>query len=819
MHGRKRVSLPKGDLLDEAELKRQAAASKKALLFSRLLAEVLANHKEKRYEAEAMEKSARLLEINPEVYSAWNYRKLAVQHHMKKAGEDATLKASIAESELRLVERALQKNYKAYGAWYHRKWVIQLGCGSLDREMKLIEKFLNADDRNFHGWDYRRFLVRQGPSGSPEKELEYTMEKINQNFSNYSAWHYRSYLLPQIDKGDSYKHDSEETRQWLTEEFDLIQQGLFTEPDDQSVWMYHSWLVGQTVPTALPSVIAVWPPPGTRLSMPTTTSKSEVLSNPFNGSTKNREREGGWWKAGLNPDNSSAVKLAWAPMLLAFNVPVAGLEKAVKVRISNRVGDHNGWTGCVWEGLGTRSGGSSRVWRGCVVLEGWNMSSKKEAPAQLDISEQVIGDSSGVWQIDVEVNQVKVHERCSPDDNVCGKPLQYSFYVDRASSAEEDVTVLAGGNNGRPWPEEVRLGKPVEGGWLSFCNFMEERKQSRTVCGSATGILGNDRRGANQDGSPDTAWWTETLTREIEVCRGLLDLEDSSKWTMLTLARLLQARGDEKDLKEVRHLLKHLMLVDPYHEGYYEDIHSQLAFEERLESSFESVEVEGYGFLSLRDYQLSSLGFHEQLLFIRNLDLSRNRLRSAQGLEALQLMTWLDLSHNQITHTSALSPLHSLPFLCELNLSHNLIGSPLHVDTCHYALKGSFTSNLYVRCSQHPPYSSPPPPPPPPPPPAEEQQEQDDCLQHSEIGFAVNLRCELPGSTCPSYGSGDCNQELGEADDSQGSREVLNILSGLCGLRINALNMFGNEVCELKGYRETLRHLLPCLLLLDQSNV
>ena len=31
----------------------------------------------------------------------------------------------------------------------------------------------------------------------------------------------------------------------MDEEFALVKQALFTEPDDQSGWLYHRWLVGQ----------------------------------------------------------------------------------------------------------------------------------------------------------------------------------------------------------------------------------------------------------------------------------------------------------------------------------------------------------------------------------------------------------------------------------------------------------------------------------------------------------------------------------------------------------------------------------------------
>lgn len=56
------------------------------------------------------------------------------------------------------VEMALRRNPKSYGAWYHRKWVLNRGLAPVDfeREFQLLDQLLKADARNFHGWNYRR---------------------------------------------------------------------------------------------------------------------------------------------------------------------------------------------------------------------------------------------------------------------------------------------------------------------------------------------------------------------------------------------------------------------------------------------------------------------------------------------------------------------------------------------------------------------------------------------------------------------------------------------------------------------------------------
>lgn len=151
--------------------------------------------------------------------------------------------------------------------------------------MWLIPRFcLRA--RVVHGWDYRRYLLSQiaaasisvdSPTNSGENgsqstdvndippfpyslacsklpldvkrhhlilaraELAYTLRKIEANFSNFSAWHQRSKLLPNIWAGED--KEVAQLRSAREEEFNLLRQAIYTDPSDQSVWLYHAWLV------------------------------------------------------------------------------------------------------------------------------------------------------------------------------------------------------------------------------------------------------------------------------------------------------------------------------------------------------------------------------------------------------------------------------------------------------------------------------------------------------------------------------------------------------------------------------------------------
>lgn len=57
-----------------------------------------------------MDLSAKLLEINPELYTAWNYRKLAVEHNLSQCETDPDSFKSLLDEELGVV-RFYTSNY------------------------------------------------------------------------------------------------------------------------------------------------------------------------------------------------------------------------------------------------------------------------------------------------------------------------------------------------------------------------------------------------------------------------------------------------------------------------------------------------------------------------------------------------------------------------------------------------------------------------------------------------------------------------------------------------------------------------------------
>eukprot|EP00002_Diphylleia_rotans_P027555 TRINITY_DN5529_c0_g2_i1.p1 TRINITY_DN5529_c0_g2~~TRINITY_DN5529_c0_g2_i1.p1 ORF type:complete len:322 (+),score=76.25 TRINITY_DN5529_c0_g2_i1:75-1040(+) len=229
MHGRKKAPI------DEAT---REANAKKAQIFKSLGEQCIEKRRAKEYSVEALKVSASLLERNPDFYTMWNFRR---EYFIELEESAPDTRAKAYQEDLSLTERALAKNPKSYNAWYHRKWLNDRYSTDCDwaRELSLCNKLLDMDNRNFHCWGYRRFVVAKSLV-SDQDEFQYTAKKIDQNFSNYSAWHQRSVLFPQL-----FRSDDPRLAEALNEEFSLVRKAFYTEPNDQSAWLYHRWLLGK----------------------------------------------------------------------------------------------------------------------------------------------------------------------------------------------------------------------------------------------------------------------------------------------------------------------------------------------------------------------------------------------------------------------------------------------------------------------------------------------------------------------------------------------------------------------------------------------
>ncbi|EJT98480.1 rab-protein geranylgeranyltransferase [Dacryopinax primogenitus] len=217
--------------------------------------DVLARKRASAFTQESFDLTTKLLGLNPELYSIWNYRRLILLNGLFPNLSPEGI-FTLLQSELNFTTGALKVHPKVYWIWNHRRWCLANVPPGPDgapvekswkrqmwtRELFIDERMLEADARNFHAWNYRRNILASDPGlRTLQDELTYTKKKIEASFSNFSAWHQRSKVYTALwEEGSS----AEDVRKVKDTEFEFVQQALYTDPGDQSAWLYHRWLIG-----------------------------------------------------------------------------------------------------------------------------------------------------------------------------------------------------------------------------------------------------------------------------------------------------------------------------------------------------------------------------------------------------------------------------------------------------------------------------------------------------------------------------------------------------------------------------------------------
>uniref|UniRef100_A0A2N9GC98 Geranylgeranyl transferase type-2 subunit alpha n=1 Tax=Fagus sylvatica TaxID=28930 RepID=A0A2N9GC98_FAGSY len=611
----------------------EAASLAKAEKLRALQSQFLSYHHNNIYTKEALEVNAKLLEINPEYYTAWNYRKLSVENRLSQSESDLDSVKSILSEELKVVESALKQNFKSYGAWQHRKWVLSKGQSSVDHELRLLDRFQKADPRNFHAWNYRRFVAAL-MNRSEVDELQYTTDMINNNFSNYSAWHNRSVLLSNLLKRKVQGFSPKE--EVLNEEYELVHQALFTDPDDQSGWFYHLWLLDQTVKADAPLLVSSWPALDSNLIL----SGDRCLDD-----------------AALSPFNTFHSELGTIPLIIYFNQAVEGVNSStISVEsVLNTKGE------LTWKPLSTNNSQTAQVWVTYLDYPDIKLHSSEFYPVEVSV-----GHSQGI------ISSSGFHY---------SHPSRFAFKVfvqplDK-DAARHGVEMVS-------WREE------------NFLLYESHSQESNPNFSLDQLNIKDDHEESSSKWRAETianeiALFRELLS-EINCKIGKLTL---ARLLMAHDTMLSPFANKMVHSEEVIELYSDLMKLDSPHSQYYKD-ECSLVLLQQITSSRES--LLRYCFrhrdgtssfignsicLRLNNLSLLRMGSIEKLLGVQMLDLSHNELRSIEGLEAMQLLSRLNLSNNKISSFTALGPLRLLKSLKVLDISCNEVGSH-SIDTTRY---------------------------------------------------------------------------------------------------------------------------------------
>ncbi|KDO81208.1 hypothetical protein CISIN_1g0053811mg, partial [Citrus sinensis] len=422
----------------------------------------------------------------------------------------------------------------------------------------------------------------------------------------------------------------------LPDEYEFVHQAIFTDPDDQSGWFYHLWLLDQTVRVDSPQLVSSWPTPGSDLILLGDRCLDGCASSPFTR---------------FHLDSRTF------PLVLYFNQAVEGVNSST-ITVDSELNTNKD---LVWKPLSSCNSKAAQVWVTQLNLPDGNTHSSKVFPVEVSL-----GHSQGI------ISSSGFHY---------SNPFCFAFRVSLQFVETQPVEAL--GKEIISWRDE------------SFHNYNAHSQDSSPISSLYQLSIKNDNE------LTDFEWRAATIAKEIDHFRELLSLINC-KIGKLTLARLLMAHdammcppaNKISHSEEVLELYNDLMRLDPTHVQYYKDQHS-LVLLQQVTSNWESLLSRCFHYsnspsnrgspmcLQLKNLSLSRLGSFDKLLWVQMLDLSHNELRSIEGLEALQLLSCLNLSNNILGSFTALEPIRQLKSLRALNISYNEIGAH-SIDTTKY---------------------------------------------------------------------------------------------------------------------------------------
>ncbi|OMJ20811.1 Geranylgeranyl transferase type-2 subunit alpha [Smittium culicis] len=260
------------------------------------------------YSRESLDSTTKLLELNPEIHTVWNYRRDILKHILSpepetkiennqgsilestdRGGDDTVIASSdssiekhsinkqeMLESELKHNSKMLLKNIKSYWMWNHRLWILESMEEPLwYQELEMINQMFKIDATNFHGWDYRRTVVKKmmdndenaadgaiGLDGRDGISAEGCKKGSTEHRKSVSVKSEFDYTLKKIKENFSnhsaWHYRSKllpdvlaelgetEAKQLIEEEVEMIKIAIYSDLDDQNAWLYFDWLQGFT---------------------------------------------------------------------------------------------------------------------------------------------------------------------------------------------------------------------------------------------------------------------------------------------------------------------------------------------------------------------------------------------------------------------------------------------------------------------------------------------------------------------------------------------------------------------------------------------
>jgi hypothetical protein len=242
--------------------------------------------------------TAHCLQRNPKAYSSWFHRKWSIAYMLSRGKTEN--QSNVLQSELDLCAQFLMLDERNFHCWNYRRFVVALLGSMAAKESAEINEIVtnntaaaaNLPSESYSGdWSSWMDLLSEDSTSkeilmgaqivsdstpknltsslSKEKlnelivsEWNFTSSKIQDNFSNGSAFHYRSKLISivlearlasddeTLDNATRLLRKQEKILSMAREEWEeILLNAIFTEPDDQTPWWYHRFIVAWAKPS------------------------------------------------------------------------------------------------------------------------------------------------------------------------------------------------------------------------------------------------------------------------------------------------------------------------------------------------------------------------------------------------------------------------------------------------------------------------------------------------------------------------------------------------------------------------------------------
>jgi hypothetical protein len=116
----------------------------------------------------------------------------------------------------------------------------------ISKDLKMSEKFLMKDERNFHTWNYRFNLWNSFVEVYPQardqildSEIEFLNLIHKKNYSNYSTIHFKMKIYKRL------LSVGRDLREVFQKELENVYEGLFISPNEQALYLFQRWLFDQ----------------------------------------------------------------------------------------------------------------------------------------------------------------------------------------------------------------------------------------------------------------------------------------------------------------------------------------------------------------------------------------------------------------------------------------------------------------------------------------------------------------------------------------------------------------------------------------------